>query len=291
MDIERIFSNIRTPLRALAPLACAVLVLPSCMDGAEPDGPREVVLAVGGSFEARVDTRATAVTSVPSTLYWGATTGTRGSSEALKAGAAQKGVTSGKLATGLYQTATPTSYNHYVSNVTFTVPSTGNVTMSATNTTDVVCGWAATTSSSAPSVALDHIFARTGTLTATAPSGFTASNVSWKVVGKSAVNGTAGTYNLSTGAWTAASTKLTAATALTSSSDMYLIPGTYTVTVTYTLTKGDNVQTYTKSGDVNLAAGKTNNISCTLLTNTVSEISIGLTLTAWGSEAVTLTLG
>lgn len=261
-------------------------------EGAFSGSGREIVLGLDdSSIDMSVDTKATAITSLSGTHYWGATTGTRGNTaETRKWNTATASVSSNKIATGKYQTATPTAYNYYVSNATFTVPATGNVTMSASNTTDVYVGWVAASNSTTPAITLNHIFARTGSLTATAPSGFTASNVSWKIVGTSTINGTAGTYNLSTGAWTAASTKLSSDTAITTSSDMYLIPGTYTITVSYTLTKGDNVQSYTKQGTVTLAAGKVNNISCTLVTTSVPEITLNLSLTAWGSQNLTLTL-
>lgn len=278
-------------------LMSVLAVAVSCnksIDMPSAEGGDEIVLNVdGNNIDMNVETKAdaTALTAVPTSLYWGATTGTRGNSaEAQKWAAASASVSSSKINTGKYQTATATAYNYYVSNVNFTIPATGNVTMSATNTTDVVCGWAAAQTSATPSVALNHIFARTGTLTCNAQSGYSISNVSWKIVGKSTINGTAGTYNLSTGAWTAASTKLTTAKAMTSSSDFYLIPGTYTISVTYTLTLGDWSGTFTKSGDVTLVGGKKNNITCTAIGGTASQIVISVSLTAWGDQAVTLTL-
>jgi len=90
--------------------------------------------------------------------------------------------------------------------------------------------------------------------------------------------------------WTAASTKLTSETAITSTSDMYLIPGTYTIKVSYTLTKGDYSQSFTKTGTVSLTMGKVNNISCTAIGGGASEIVLSVSLTAWGSENKNLTL-
>ena len=247
----------------------------------------EIVLNIdGGNIDMDVDTKAdaTALTEIPATLYWGATKGTRGNTaETRYRAATSRSVSGGKLGTGRYQTAPPTAYNHYVSNVSFTVPTTGNVTMTAANTTDVVCGWTEAQTSATPSVTLNHIFARTGTLTCNTQSGYTISDVSWKIVGKSTVNGTAGTYNLSTGAWTAASTKLTTAAAITGSSDMYLIPGTYTLSCTYTLTRGDWTQTFTKSADVTIEGGKINNISGTATGGAASQIVLTLSVSPWGS--------
>ena len=258
------------------------LTLASCnktgIDTVEPETTGEIVFNLRDSFDAD-----------PSSLFWAATTGTRGgSAEAKKWDAnatSAKATSSGKLATGYYQSATPVAYNYYVANNAITVPAIGNVTMTiANNNTDVVVGFVAASTSSTPSVSLDHVFARTGTLTMNAQSGYTISNVSWKIVGQSTINGTAGTYNLSTGAWTAASTKLTSDATITSSSDMYLIPGTYTIKCTYTLTKGDWSQSFTKSANVTIVGGKVNNITGTASGGSASEITLNLSLTAWGTE-------
>ena len=244
---------------------------------------REIVLGIEDGFT--VDTKATAVTAIPSTLYWGATTGT--STETAKWATASASVSSGKISTGKFQTPTATAYNYYVASQTFTVG--GDMTV-ANNNTDIVAGRTAQSTSTSPSVTLNHIFARTGSLTCNTQSGYTISGVSWKIVGKSTINGTAGTFNMKSQSWTAASTKLSSDTAITSSSDMYLIPGTYTIKVTYTLTKGDWSQSFTKSGDVTIVAGKVNNVTCTATGGAASEIQIGLTLTAWSSQSHTLTI-
>ena len=220
----------------------------------------EIVLGLAGdSLLAEVVTKTTEVSNVPATLYWGATTGS-GTSEAVKWGSASASVSGGKISTGKYQTLTPTSYNYYVSNVAMSVGA--NTTVTATNTTDVVVGRCDATTSTTPSVTLGHIFSRTGTLTFTA-TGYTLTNVTWKIVGKSSLNGTKGVYNLRTNSWTSATTKLTSETTITSSSRLYLIPGTYTVKITFTASKDGNTKTFTKSGDIVMEKGKTCNITAT----------------------------
>lgn len=245
---------------------------------------QEIVLNFGDSFD--VETKASAVTTLTS-AYWGASTGT--STESVKWSTASASVSSGKISTGKYQTASPTSYNYYVANQTFTVA--GDMTV-ANNNTDIVAGRLAASTSIAPSVTLDHIFARTGTLTCNTQSGYTISGISWKIYGSSSdIQGTAGTYNMKSQTWTAASTKLTSETAITNSSDMYLIPGTYTIKVSYTLSKGDNyTKSFTKTGTVSLTKGKINNISCTAIGGDAQEIVLSVSLTAWGSENKNLTL-
>ena len=278
------------PLLVLLAIACNKNIIPDVE-------PQEIVLGVGDGFDAIVETKATAVTSLPSSLYWGATSGSIGSTtssslEKTKWSAASASVSSNKIATGKYQTKTATAYNYYVANKTFTITdgttsAAGTVIITTDNSTDVIAGKVAASTSNTPSVTLSHIFARTGSLSLSAgTTGYTLSNISWKIVGKSTINGTAGTYNVGTGTWASATTKLTTETALTNSSDMYLIPGTYTLKVTYTATVGDYSTTETKTQDIILTGGKINNISGTISLSPRTPISISVTLTAWDSVTI-----
>ena len=255
-----------------------------CAQSVEPENqhPQQIVLCVGDdTIDMDVHTKATAITAIPSTLNFSVTTGTLGSSETTKKASASVSPASGKIATGLYQTVNATSYNYYVSNLPITFAASGS-TVSASNATDVIAG-TATSSSTSPSVTLDHIFARTGTLTLKTQTGYALSNVSWSIASSTA--GTSGTYNIAKQAWSSL-TKL-ASTSITGSSDMYLVPGSYTLTVSYTLTKGDWTQNFTKSASVTLVGGKINNISGTASGGAASAISLTVTLTPWGSTDIT----
>ena len=287
------------------------MTLASCQKNiqiAVPDGPQEIVLAVGGDdIEMGVDTKATALTALPSPLYWEGTSGTWKSETAKWSSESKSVTTSGDskvINTGKYQTATPTAYNYYLSNKAITFASGGS-TIVPTNDTDVIAGCTqAATNSTAPSVTMDHVFARTGTLTAKPESGYTLSSVSCKIASKSGgTGGTAGTYNIATKTWSSitalSSTTLgsfsgSSTSQLTSSSDMYLTPGVYTITVTYTLSIGDDkewTKTFTKSGDVTLVAGKVNSITWTCPSDgTATKITISVSLNSWGTQALTLTL-
>ena len=258
----------------------------SCAKSVEPENqnPKEIVLCVGGdTIDMQVQTKTTAITTVPSSLYYSMTTGTLGSEETSKKGSTSGNVGSGKIATGVYQTLTSTFYNYYVSNAAITFSASGS-TISAVNTTDVIAG-KVTSKETNPSVKLDHVFARTGTLTLNTQSGYTLSNVSWKIESSSA--GTGGIYNIANGRWSSV-TKLSS-TAITKDSDMYLVPGDYTLSVTYTLSKGDWNQTFNKKATVTLVAGKVNNITGTASGGNASEISITVTLTEWGTNNITAT--
>ncbi len=257
----------------------------SCAKSVEPENqnPKEIVLCVGGdTIDMQVQTKTTEITTLPSTLYYSMTTGTIGS-ETSKIESASGNVGSGKIATGVYQSLTPTSYNYYVSNAAITFSASGS-TISAANTTDVIAG-KVTSNETNPSVKLDHIFARTGTLTLNTQGDYALSNVSWNIESSSA--GTGGIYNIANGRWSSV-TKLSS-TAITKDSDMYLVPGDYTLSVTYTLSKGDWNQTFNKKATVTLVAGKVNNITGTASGGNASEISITVTLTEWGTNNITAT--
>lgn len=266
-------------------LAMAGAVLASCnKDIDTPVVPEEtggeIVLGVGDGFEAIVDTKGTNITTLPTTLYWGATTGGNAAgsaAETVKWATASASVSSGKINTGKVQTATPTAYTYYVANQTFTA---GGAMAVANNNTDILVGRTFGSNATNPSVALDHIFAALGTLQVTSSSGTTVSNVTWKFASSGSNTGTAGTYNVRTKAWSSATAL--AETTVASGSNLYLIPGTYTVKVSFTLTKGDWTQSYTKTATVTLQAGKTNNIAANF-SDGASPITINVTLNAWGS--------
>lgn len=266
-------------------MAFSIVAMTACQKNQTPlhDNNGEVVIGCDSGFS--VDTKATAVTSVPGTLYWGASTGSAGS-ESAKWGCSGATVYSGSIYTGKYQTLSPTTYNYYVANQAFSVGS--STTMSVQdNSVDVVAGRVSSNSAS-PSVTLGHIFARTGSLTCYTQSGYSISGVSWTIRGISSVNGTAGTYNLTSGTWTSASAGL-GETGISSSSDFYLIPGVYQIKVTYTLSLGEYSQTFVKYGDVTLVQGKVNNISCTAIGGNAAEVVFTTSITAWQENNRTFT--
>lgn len=259
----------------------------SCAKSVEPENqtPKEIVLCVGGdTIDMQVQTKTSAITSVPSTLNYSMTTGTLGSEETSKKGSTSGNVGSGKIATGVYQTLSPTSYNYYVSNAAITFSASGS-TISAANTTDVIAG-TVTSNETNPSVKLDHIFARTGTFTLNAQEGYEISGISWKIQSGSS-GGTKGTFNMATKMWSSVSAL--AQQSVASGTDLYLVPGNYTLSVTYTLKKEDWTNTFTKTASVKLEAGKINNISGTAVGGTAEEITLSVTLTAWTDNDITIT--
>lgn len=256
----------------------------SCAKSVEPENqnPKEIMLCVGDdTIDMDVQTKTTAITAIPSTLNFSVTTVTSGSSETQKKASASVSAASGTIATGLYQTVSPTTYKYYVSNLPITFAASGS-TVSASNATDVIAG-TVTDNSTSPSVTLDHIFARMGKLTLNTQDDYALSNVSWSIA--SNTGGTAGTYNIAKMAWSSLTTLNS--TSIADSSDMYLVPGSYTLKVSYTLTKGDWTQNFTKSASVTLVGGKINNISGTASGGNASAISLTVSLTPWESTNIT----
>ena len=249
---------------------------------------REIVIGCGDDFQVST-TKASASEIKPAdlpgmTVYWGASSG---SPEAVKWSATSATVSgASKINTGKYQTATPTSYNYYVANKTFTVG--GNMTVE-NNNTDIIAGRTASSTSTTPTVVLNHIFARTGTLTCNTQDGYSISDVSWMIASYGSITGTAGTFNMVSQTWTARSASLSERS-LNSSDDLYLIPGVYTIKVTYTLSKGDYSQTFTKQANVTLAAGYKNNIRVTAVGGNAQEIVMSLSLSSWTEQTLTPTL-
>ena len=254
------------------------------------DVPDEIVIGFDEGIYTSVDTKAiTKVDALPSNLYWAATSGS-GTSEAQKFANTYSSVSSSKINTGKYQTATASTYNYYVSNSSLTVGANTSVSATGgTSGTDVICG-RVSSSSATPSVTLGHIFSRTGTLTLNVPSGYSASSVTWSIIKSGTNTGTAGTYNLRTGAWSSTS-GLTSYTTFTSSSDMYLIPGEYTVKVAFTLMRGAFSKAYTQTGSITMTAGNVCNITATTSTAEAVQVSFTTSVTAWSSASSSFNWG
>ena len=252
------------------------LALVSC-NKSEPlsDSGREMSFRLDG-LDLQVATKATAVTSV-SSVYWQCLSGSTN-----VYAPASYSVSGSTVNTGKFWPAGGATYNYRVANVAFS--NAGVIT--ASNATDIVAGTASGVTNNSCSVVLDHIFARTGELTMNTQTGYTISNVSWRIKSRGSASGTAGNYTIGTG-WGATATTALADQAFTSSSDLYLIPGDYTVTVTYTLTKGGYVETFTRAADVTLHQGKINSITGTANTGNAEEIQFTVSVTPWGNVGLT----
>lgn len=248
-------------------------------------GQQEIVVAVDdSSMDVSVQTRTNAVSSLPSSLYLAGTTGTD-SQQVNKWDSQSKTVSSGKINTGYYQTATATAYNYYLSNLSMTFGASGCTVSADGSKIDAIAGITKGSTSINPSVVMDHIFARTGTISCTSANGYTISGLSYRLTSKGANTGTKGTYNIYTKAWSGVTAL--SATTFNSSSDLYLIPGVYTLTVSGTESKGDFSKSFSASTEVTLVAGKVNNISASRTSSGASGITVSVTLNEWGSTTLT----
>lgn len=263
-------------------------------DCAASDG--EIILQVESdpAVDVGVETKTSAVTSLAGlTLYWAASTGgnaagTAGETMHFPASGTTTPlsgtVSSGKIATGKYQTANPTAYTYYVSNESFTPGDPCSV--SASNDLDVIVGRTASTNSTSPTVTMNHIFARIGSVNLTGTNAYTITGLTATITPK-----TGGTYNMKTSSWssttTGSATTIATSTGSTTDIGLYLVPGTYTITATYTATKGDYSATVTKTATATLVAGKVNNLSGTLYGD-ATEFTINVSLNSWNSDTSSL---
>lgn len=228
-------------------------------------------------------TKATAVTTL-SSFYTSAVTGTSGAETAVWTNTVFQGnntvgykYTSG----GKWWPIEDAGYRFYASNAELAY-SAGGATVAATNTKDVVCAYASSpTQQGDNTLEFEHIFARLRNVTVTAASGYTIGTVSIKITPK-----TGGTYNLRTGAgktdgtgWsnlTAGSATVISNTTGTRVNDIYLVPGTYTLTASWTIQNDFFYESITDmTVDVDLVAGKTNNIS-TVLSANIGQVEVSL---------------
>lgn len=251
----------------------------------EPEKMEEVKL----SLWRDPSTKTSAITQL-STVFWGTTTGgdAEGSSpEQVNWCSGANGALSATPANGIVSTgryvdkSAPGSRNYYVANVDFNLGS--STTLYALNTTDIVAGRVFGSSTSTPAVTLHHIFARLGTFTLTPPAGYTLSDISWSLQGKTLPFGTAGSYNMTNGSWSGCS-GLVLATPVSSGSDLYLIPGIYTLSCRYTLTLNGQNQVVEAQSDIKLQEGKIHHISGTAVAGSLTHLVLSIEIIPWGDS-------
>lgn len=238
-----------------------------------------------GSLEAYVETKATAVTAL-SSFNVHCFTGTPGSAETPVFNVGFSGSASYTGTTKQFWPSTDPGYHFYASNATIT-PASGGATISASNSTDIVVAKCLSpTYKQSNALTFNHIFARVGEVTVTAPSdGSTVSNLSITFTPK-----TGGTFLINSGTWSSTSNGtavvLANATGVNASKDTYCVPGSYTLSASYTLTMGAYTKSFTKSANVTFPEGKVSAISTTLPNSDVSEIAFTVTVENWGTNTV-----
>ena len=270
---------------SVAGVSCLQLEQPVLFENLSGD---EIVFVTDAHIEA--ETKASSGTTETTSLtsfYVSAVTGSAGSESSAFGSTQFTQVTGSSPATYKGSKVWPTSnqnYKFYASNRPLTFAAAGT-TVSATNTTDVVCAYLTNgTYKAKNTLTFEHIFARFGRVDVVAESGYTISNISIRITPK-----TGGTYNLRTGAgktdgtgWssvTTGSATVVANATGANANDIYLVPGTYELMVTWTATQSGTSITYTdKVVSVSIVGGKTNVVSIVL----GGEILFGVDLVEYG---------
>ena len=266
---------------AVAGASCLQLEQPVLIENLSGD---EIVFGADAHIEA--ETKASSGTTETTSLtsfYVSAVTGSAGSESSAFNSTQFSQVQGSSPATYKGSKMWPSSdqsYKFYASNRPLTFAAAGT-TVSATNTTDVVCAYLTNgTYKTKNTLTFEHIFARFGRVDVVAESGYTISNISIRITPK-----TGGTYNLRTGAgktdgtgWssvTTGSATVVANATGANGNDIYLVPGTYEVKATWTATQSGTSITYTdKVVSVPIVGGKTNVVSIVL----GGEILLGVDL-------------
>lgn len=192
-------------------------------------------------------------------------------------------------------------FHFYASNVALNCTDGKTPTVTAANTTDIVCAYLAKpTFKASNALTFRHIFARLGTVTIAAPD----KGYSFKSLAVSLTPVKGGTYSIKDGygktdatGWSGTSTgtalEIASAQGVNAASDEYLVPGKYTLTATYTLQKDLYEESFTKTGSVDIQGGKINNISASLPTPESGagavDIIFSVSVVAWDNADVNAT--
>ena len=173
---------------------------------------------------------------------------------------------------------------------------------------DILLAIATNQYNSTVNLTFNHLLARIGTITVNAQSGYTISNIGVRifsygsdyaqandnivydpVIGEFKFSDEEGERGVLDYSFTDPSFGVTRNLS-SGSNDVYIQPGTHQLLVSYTLTKGDYTESFTKSGEVTLQAGKINNITCTAVGGNAQEVQFSVNVQNWTSTTLTPTL-
>lgn len=218
--------------------------------------------------------------------------------------------------------ASNVSFNHRISSYDNTFAPWIPLSRSLLDTDVVVAYIPSATWKAVNSLSFKHILARLGSVTISADTDYSISNIEIVIYDSMIVNSSCG-YNIAADMYggsfssvngggsmlaigmlgnvslntstpfenrtsAVASYSIANSSAGTKTNDIYLFPGTYTVDARWTATKGASTKTYTSSTTVTLGKGEITNLSATL-GGTASEIEFTVSLEPWESVNKTLT--
>ena len=303
----------RTIFKFAVSFCVAIPLAFSCQRSSLPAvEPEEVFTKTQVSFipkgvEDGAATKAEVVSSLDATgFYASAVTGTSGSDVAAWTNV-QFTKVGDDFVGGKYWPASNPSFRFFGSNAPLTYTA-GGATVSASNTTDIVCAYKDSPVYGARNtLQFDHIYARVGAVTVSATAPYTVSDVTIYLVDAK----TGGTYNLYTGAGHSDGTgwsNLTPSVATDlqiyrnagsiasgnsgtgTSPDLYVVPGVYELKASWTASVGDyseGYETMSSTSTVSIQGGKVNTISCSLAGD-ASEVRFSVGVEAWGSRNISI---
>ncbi len=157
---------------------------------------------------------------------------------------------------GMYWPSDDPSYHFYASNIQLQTTGSTYHLLTCPADQDVVYAYNASPAHrQVNSLAFNHVYGRIGTVSISVPDGYTATLTSAAITASKS-----GTFNVKTGSWASASTAQSIS--LSSSNDVWIVPGTYEMSATFTLSDGKTTQKgITRSGSVTISANKVNNIA------------------------------
>lgn len=247
----------------------------------ESGEPKEIAFEVKGDFNPVVETKTTAINDVSGlgTVYCLCY---NGSLTVWNVALSKSGNT---YYSGHYwPNSNSPGYLFYAANTSLAGPDYFYV---SDTSTDIVCEYLGSPSvGSNNTLYLDHIFARIGSFSPSAPSGY--SLVSWNATISYSVPTSGCYYTISDASFHSGTST---SSSLSSSNDIWSCPGSASVTVNYVLSKDYWTSgTITNTGSVTLQQGKVNNISGTLPgpVPPPTEIAFSVSVTAWSSSSVSL---
>lgn len=275
--MKRIISSLAIIAALVACNKVETSVAPSPEDGAQ-------IVFMASGLKADVATKADAVTSLNTFGVIAEETTTPKQAWSV-ASVTQSG---SDYKTGKYWPSTDEKFAFYASNSAMTYAASGTTVSPASATNDVVVAYFPYTVASYKTknnLTFNHIYARIGAIAVNKPDGY--DSISDVTLALSAPVG--GTYNIKTSTWTVTGSAA-AQTLAVGANDVYVVPGTYSLSVTYTLTKGDYVETFTKSANVELMEGKVNTITATAPAGEATEIEFTIEINPWGDNNIEVTL-
>ena len=286
-------------LRILTSVLVAASVFGSCAKELTdlPDntsGSEIISFGMDGSFSAKVQAKATEVTSLNS-FYTTAVTGSAGNESQVWNSVQFNQVPGSSPATYAGDKFWPSSdpgYKFYGSNVALNFAA-GGTYVNASNATDVVCAYLSSpTYNTKNTLTFEHIFARLSDVTISAKDGYTITGISLMLTPR-----TGGTYNLRLGAgqtdasgWSGVTTaaspvNIAADEPGVKSNDLWLVPGGYEVTLSWTATKGNYTKTFSSVLQfVQLMRGKMNSITA-VLGGDAKDVQFAVLINEWDYDS------